>query len=47
VIVVADTSVFLNLGHIGQAELLHRLYSKVVAPPVVWERVFRPADELA
>lgn len=34
-IVVADTSVFLNLGRIGQAELLRQLYSKVAAPPVV------------
>ena len=34
-IVVADTSVFLNLGRIRQEELLPALYGDVFAPPEV------------
>ena len=34
-IVVADTSVFLNLGCIRQEELLPALYGDVFAPPEV------------
>jgi predicted nucleic acid-binding protein len=35
VIVVADTSVLLNLCRIGQVELLARLFHEVVIPPEV------------
>jgi predicted nucleic acid-binding protein len=35
VIVVADTSVLLNLCRIGQVELLSRLFHEVVTPPEV------------
>ena len=34
-IVVADTSVLLNLGRVGQMELLLRLFREVVTPPEV------------
>lgn len=34
-IVVSDTSPILNLARIGQLELLHALYLKVVIPPAV------------
>jgi hypothetical protein len=35
VIVVADTSVLLNLCHVGQIEILSRLFRDVVIPPEV------------
>lgn len=45
-IVVADTSVFLNLCRVGQAELLRRLYSTVLAPPVVRDEFAAAAARL-
>jgi predicted nucleic acid-binding protein len=35
VIVIADTSVFLNLGCVGHEELLPALYAEIVAPGIV------------
>ena len=40
-IVVADTSVFLNLCRVGHEELLRVLFSQVVAPAVVQQEFIR------
>lgn len=46
-IVVADTSVFLNLVRINQADLLRLLYGNVLAPPEVKSEFDRAARQYA
>jgi predicted nucleic acid-binding protein len=47
VIVVADTSVFLNLACVGQEKLLLRLYNVVFTPPEVREEFERACARYA
>jgi len=47
VIVVADTSVLLNLCRIGQVELLARIFHEVIIPPEVGAEFDRPARQAA
>ena len=46
-IVVADTSVLLNLCCVGQADLLRRLFREVVIPPEVADEFSRLAIEVS
>lgn len=38
-IVVSDASVLINLARIGELNLLHRLYGKILIPHAVWQEV--------